>query len=67
MFTDGLTERRDTRGAQFEDAGLWPTLEKLRDVPLDDLVRELAAAAVEHGGGGTDDIAVLDLRAEGTA
>ncbi|KUL27415.1 hypothetical protein ADL15_35640 [Actinoplanes awajinensis subsp. mycoplanecinus] len=67
MFTDGLTESRDAAGRMFGDVGLFETVDKLRDVPLDTLVHELSAAAARFGVTGADDIAVLAIRVEDPA
>jgi hypothetical protein len=63
IFTDGLTESRGADGVMFEDHALGETLDRLRNRPLDDLVRELAAASAAFGGARTDDIAVCAIRA----
>jgi sigma-B regulation protein RsbU (phosphoserine phosphatase) len=63
LFTDGLTESRDAHGVMFEDRALGETLHRLRDRPLNELVQELSTAAAAFGGSGTDDIAVLAIRA----
>ncbi|MDP9798771.1 serine phosphatase RsbU (regulator of sigma subunit) [Catenuloplanes nepalensis] len=64
MFTDGLTESRDHTGRMFEDVALYDTVRRLRDLPVDELVRELSQAAKDFGTTGADDIAVLAIRAE---
>jgi phosphoserine phosphatase RsbU/P len=64
MFTDGLTESRDRDGRMFEDVALRETARRLRDAPVDVLVRELSQAAKDFGTTGADDIAVLAVRAE---
>ncbi|GAB7041010.1 MULTISPECIES: PP2C family protein-serine/threonine phosphatase [Catenuloplanes] len=64
MFTDGLTESRDRAGRMFEDVALHETARRLRDLPVDELVRELSQAAKDFGATGADDIAVLAIRAE---
>ncbi|WP_153040391.1 PP2C family protein-serine/threonine phosphatase [Actinoplanes sp. TFC3] len=65
MFTDGLTESRDAGGVMFEHRELWNTLDRLRDAPVEELVREVSSASAAFGGGGGDDIAVLAIRARG--
>jgi phosphoserine phosphatase RsbU/P len=65
MFTDGLTESRNEAGEMFETAALGQTLRRLRDAPLDVLVAELSRTSRAFGVTGTDDIAVLAIRAEG--
>ncbi|AGL20483.1 putative regulatory protein [Actinoplanes sp. N902-109] len=64
MFTDGLSESRDGDGVMFEEQALWAALDKLRDAPVDELVHELSRTSAAFGGGGSDDIAVLAIRAE---
>ncbi|MET0426479.1 MAG: SpoIIE family protein phosphatase [Actinoplanes sp.] len=64
MFTDGLTESRDASGRMFEEAGLRAELERLRDAPVETLAHELSRTAATFGAPGTDDIAVLVIRAE---
>ncbi len=63
MFTDGLTESRDRAGRMFEDVALHETARRLRDLPVDEMVRELSQAAKDFGTTGADDIAVLAIRA----
>jgi serine phosphatase RsbU (regulator of sigma subunit) len=63
IFTDGLTESRGPDGVMFEDHALEEALDRLRGRPIDELVRELAAASAAFGGARTDDIAVLAIRA----
>jgi hypothetical protein len=63
IFTDGLTESRGPDGVMFEDHALGEALDRLRDRPPGELVRELAAASASFGGAHTDDIAVLAIRA----
>ncbi|MFD1366593.1 PP2C family protein-serine/threonine phosphatase [Actinoplanes sichuanensis] len=65
LFTDGLTESRDTHGVMFEDQALGETLDRLRGRPLSELVHQLSTASAAFGGSGTDDIAVLAIRAKG--
>ncbi|MFI5931405.1 PP2C family protein-serine/threonine phosphatase [Actinoplanes sp. NPDC051494] len=63
MFTDGLTESRDGDGVMFEHEALAATLERLRDTPVETLVHEVSQASAAFGGAGSDDIAVLAVRA----
>lgn len=65
MFTDGLTESRNEAGEMFEGAALREALHRLRDSPVDVLVAELSRISRAFGATGTDDIAVLAIRAEG--
>ncbi len=64
MFTDGLAESRNAAGTMFEEAGLRETIHGLRHLAPQDLVHELGRAAAEFGVTGSDDIAVLAIRAK---
>ncbi|WP_430782484.1 PP2C family protein-serine/threonine phosphatase [Actinoplanes sp. G11-F43] len=64
IFTDGLTESRDSAGTMFEEVALGQTLERLRGLPVDVLAHELSRAAASYSGSGADDIAVLAIHAE---
>jgi sigma-B regulation protein RsbU (phosphoserine phosphatase) len=63
MFTDGLTESRDSGGRMFEEGPLGEVLARLRDAPVEVLVNELSQASAAFGVAGADDIAVLAIRA----
>jgi hypothetical protein len=65
MFTDGLTEARGADGVMFEDAALRRSLEGMQSVPVAVMVEKLGRLAADFGQAGTDDIAVLGLRATG--
>jgi serine phosphatase RsbU (regulator of sigma subunit) len=66
IFTDGLTECRDSTGRMFEEQAFWETLDRLREAPPDSLVDELSLASAAYGGARADDIAILAIRARGT-
>jgi len=63
MFTDGLTESRDSGGQMFEEGHLGEALDRLRDAPVETLVDELSQASAAFGVAGADDIAILAIRA----
>lgn len=64
MYTDGLTEPRDADGRMFEDGPLAAELARLRDAPVETLVHELSQSSAAFGARGSDDIALLALRAK---
>ncbi|GAA1641482.1 PP2C family protein-serine/threonine phosphatase [Actinoplanes couchii] len=64
IFTDGLTESRDSDGVMFEETALGETLDRLRDLPVGALVDELSRAAAAFEGAGTDDVAILAIHVE---
>ena len=66
MFTDGLTEARDSTGVMFEDAALRRSLAGMQATPVAELVAELSRLAAEFSQAGADDIAVLGLRPTGS-
>lgn len=64
LYTDGLTEARDEAGRFFE-TDLAPTLARLPDLPLPDLLEALVTGGGRYQVG--DDAAVLAIRHTGAA
>ncbi len=50
LYTDGLTERRDSSGQEFGSDRLCRLLEETRRLPLDKAVETIFQAAMAHGG-----------------
>ena len=65
LYTDGVTEARDTAGAQFEEAGLLRVLATAPQATAEETVEAVQAAVDRHQQGSPherDDLAVLALR-----
>jgi serine phosphatase RsbU (regulator of sigma subunit) len=63
LYTDGVIEARDRRGALLGEDGLVDVLDACVDEPADSVAAQVVEAAVGHSAAGpTDDIAVLVIR-----